>query len=278
MKRLLLLICISGANYSLIAQCDDTLPVTETFDDSSVIGVCWNVSDEDGDGNNWYWREYGATYGGYKCLTSRSWSSSQGNLDPDNWVYSHAIDLTGFNTSDNIEVTWKIRGENASFAHEYYTMYAATGNQISDFTSSPVKISEYADEVGAAGVFVTRNLDISSLAGNMVYLAFRHENISGSQFILNLDDVSISTSLLSNEEFNDFNFKHYYNKDSSTLIIENNSNLENIQLYDILGKLVLNKNLSQTKESVDLSNLNKGVYIVKVKVENNYQTFKVMKY
>ena len=47
------------------------------------------------------------------------------------------------------------------FAHEFYTIYAATSNSTSALQSSPVKRGEYVDEVGGAGVFVTRSLDIS---------------------------------------------------------------------------------------------------------------------
>ncbi|WP_242093451.1 T9SS-dependent choice-of-anchor J family protein [Aestuariivivens sediminicola] len=279
MKRILLLIYFIAVNYTLNAQqCDETLPITETFDDANVIDVCWNLIDADGDGKNWYWRDYGISNGGYKCLTSRSFSSSSGNLDPDNWIISHVIDLTTFNTNDNIYINYKVRAEHPSFAHEFYTVYASPGNQISDFESSPVSRGEFADEVGASGAFVNRSLDISSLAGNMIYIAFRHENIAGSQFILNIDDVVISNSLLNNEEFIDFDFKHYYNKDSSTLIIENNHNLENIQIYNLLGKRVLNKPLVQSKEYIDLSSLNRGVYVVKVKNDISSKTFKVMKY
>jgi hypothetical protein len=86
---------IISYTFNLIAQCDDTLPILEDFTDSSVIGVCWNVIDADGDGNNWCCREYGASYGGYKCLTSRS-SSSTGYLNPDNWIIYYPIDLTSY--------------------------------------------------------------------------------------------------------------------------------------------------------------------------------------
>ncbi|MBJ6369405.1 T9SS-dependent choice-of-anchor J family protein [Snuella sedimenti] len=279
MKKLLLLVSLICIINQIRSQtCDNTLPVTENFDDSSVIGVCWNVLDQDGDGNNWYWREYGSSYGGYKCLTSRSWSSSQGNLNPDNWVYSYGIDLNAFSTDDTIEVTWKIRAENASFAHEYYTMYAATGNSISDFEASPVKISEYADEVGAAGVFATRSLNVSALAGNTVYLAFRHENISGSQFLLNLDDVSISTSLLGIDDLEKNNFTHTYNPIDKTLTLNSNGlPLNSLQVFNTLGQQVISQKLDYTEEIINLSYLTKGIYICMVEIENLKRTFKFIK-
>jgi hypothetical protein len=166
------------------------LPITENFN-TNTINVCWNVIDKDLDGNNWYWWEYSSYYGGHKVISSNSYYTSSGALTPDNWIVSHAIDLRSFSSNDNIRVTWKVRGELAGFSHEYYTVYAATNNQTTAFLASPVKRGEYVDEVGGAGVFVTRTIDISALAGNMVYIAFRHHN-STNQYNINIDDVSVT--------------------------------------------------------------------------------------
>ncbi|TWO32875.1 T9SS type A sorting domain-containing protein [Seonamhaeicola sediminis] len=277
MKKITFILLILCFSLNSKAQCDSNLPVMEHFD-TNTINVCWNIVDGDGDGWDWYWRDYGSVYGGYKCLVSRSWNSSQGDLYPDNWVYSYAIDLTSYSTSETIELTWKVRGELATVAHEYYTVYAATGNQITDFESSSVQLSEYADEVGADGVFVTRNLDISALAGNMIYIAFRHQNISGSQFILNIDDVSISNSSLGVDDLQINNFKHFYNISTKELTLKSDSiPIDNIALFNIIGQNVLNKTLSQTEEKIDLSNLNKGIYIGQVKLDNVIKTIKFVK-
>ncbi len=280
MKKLLFFACIISYAFNLSAQCDDTLPILEDFNDSStVIGVCWNIFDGDGDGINWFWQEYNSSNGGHKCLTSRSWVLSQGGINPDNWIYSYAIDLTSYSTSDDLEVSWKVRAEIAGLAHEYYTLYAATGNLISDFESSSVFLSEYVDEAGGAGVFVTRSLDVSSLAGNMVYLAFRHQNISGWQFNINIDDVSISNSTLGIDDFQVNSFKYYYNTNTDVLILKSsNSALDSVEIYNILGQNVLNRSLSQSTETVNLSTLKDGIYIARIKIDNSVKTIKFLKH
>ena len=279
MKKLLLLMSIVSCSYNLKAQsCNSSLPVMETFD-SNTIGVCWQIDDEDGDGFNWYWRDYGSYYGGYKCLTSRSWSSSSLALNPDNWVISHEIDLTTYNTSDNIQLSWKVRGEKVSYSHEYYTIYAATGTSITDFEASSVKRGEYADVVGADGVFVTRTLDISQLAGNIVYIAFRHHN-STDQFIINIDDVMINSSSLGLgvEDFNKENFNFFYSKDSKALSVKSSNNpLSSIKIYNILGQSVVNKKLSGYDESLNLSSLVDGMYIAQVEIDNTIKSIKFLK-
>ena len=278
MKKIILLFTFLSFIISSQSQtCDDTLPITENFDDSSVIGICWNLMDQDGDGYNWYWKEYSSIYGGYKCLTSKSYSTSVGVLNPDNWIISYPIDLTSYSSSDNIEVSYKVRGELVGFAHENYTIYAATGNQISDFESSSVKRTEFVDEVGGEGNFVTRYLDLSSLAGSMVYLAFRHHE-SSNQWVVNIDDIFVSTSLLGLEDQQIDSFKHYYNKDTDKLnITSSNNNLSKIQLYSIIGQQVLTKNLSTSEEIINLSFLKDGIYIGKVRIDKHIQSFKFIK-
>ena len=279
MKKILLLVgIIISWSYNLKAQsCDGNLPVMETFDTNN-IGVCWQVDDEDGDGYNWYWRDYGSFYGGYKCLTSRSWNSSDLALTPDNWIVSYPINLTSYNPSDNIQLSWKVRGEMAALSHEFYTVYASTGNQITDFQSSSVNRGEYADEVGATGVFVTRTMDISSLAGNTVYIAFRHHN-STDQLILNIDDVTVSTSALGIEDFNKENFKFFYSKDTNSLIVKSANNpISSIKIYNILGQTVVNKTLSDYNENLNLSTLVDGIYIAQVEIDNTTKSIKFLKH
>lgn len=275
MKRLLLLSIIFGINHILLGQCDDTLPITETFDDSNVINVCWDTNDQDGDTYSWSYWEFSEYYGGHKVIASYSMSG----LTPDNWLISHAIDLTSYAPGDNIILNWKIRGELSYAAHEYYTVYAATGNQISNFTSSPIQRSEYTDEVGGAGVFVNREIDISSLAGNTIYIAFRHHNTT-NQGAINIDELSLAASgSLGTEDVNSNDLKHYYNKESGVLTLKSPNNpINNIQIFNILGSRVLSKKLSNTVETLNLSTLKDGLYIAHVEFEGSDYTMKFIKH
>ena len=52
---------------------------------------------------------------------------------------------------------------------------------------------------------------------------------------------------------------------SIEMIFNKNSIGNNIQIYDISGKIILEKTIYNTiQQKVDISNLNKGVYFVKV--------------
>jgi len=271
MKKILLSACIISFTYNLHAQCDNYLPISEDFGDTSEISVCWNFIDNDGDGHNWYPTDVS----GSKYLVSESYTDALGYLTPDNWAISQMIDLTSYSPSSSITLNWKIRARDWSFDQERYSVYVATGNQIADFTASPITVFENLDNTDASGAWGNRSLDISVLAGNTVYIAFRHW-ASVFQDQINLDDMFISGTLGVND-FDVNSFKHFYNADSDNLTLKSNISLDTIEIYNILGQQVLHKNLSQTEEVINLSTLKDGLYIAQVKVDNAIQTIKFLK-
>jgi hypothetical protein len=53
--------------------------------------------------------------------------------------------------------------------------------------------------------------------------------------------------------------------------------LNNIEIYSILGQSVLVKELKGTEESINASSLNDGVYLAKVSINGDTETFKFVK-
>ncbi|MCK5402362.1 MAG: choice-of-anchor J domain-containing protein [Flavobacteriaceae bacterium] len=261
---------------------NSSLPVAEDFSNTNTIIACWDLIDSDLDNRKWFTQDYDLDgipgLDGNPCIVSRSWSAT-GLVNPDNWLISYSIDLTSNSPSDLIDLNWKARGLNSSFADENYTVYAATGNQISDFLSSAVSFNEIIGQNGGAGeTFVDRSLDISSLAGNMVYIAFRHHNMPVSQYELNIDDVQVNLSTLGIDDFVTDSFKHYYNNNTNVLTLKSsNAPINNIEIYNILGQRILIKKLSHTNELINLSTITEGVYIAQISIDNTTKTIKFLK-
>ncbi|MCX6171550.1 MAG: T9SS type A sorting domain-containing protein [Flavobacterium sp.] len=61
-------------------------------------------------------------------------------------------------------------------------------------------------------------------------------------------------------------FKMYPNPTNDILNISSDSTIETIKIYNTLGQIVANKNYSSNLESVNVSHLSKGVYMVSVQV------------
>jgi len=89
----------------------------------------------------------------------------------------------------------------------------------------------------------------------------------------------VITETLSVDEFDLSTFKHFYNKDLKVLNLESsNQPLTNVEIFSITGQNVLQKNLSSTTGSIDVSQLSNGIYLAKVNIGGNMQTIKFVKH
>jgi hypothetical protein len=78
-------------------------------------------------------------------------------------------------------------------------------------------------------------------------------------------DITVSCTTLSNEEFSENYFSIFPNPVTSELNLKSLTPLDNIIIYDISGRIIFQKKLSeQLTTKVDLSQLNSGVYLMKV--------------
>ena len=86
----------------------------------------------------------------------------------------------------------------------------------------------------------------------------------------NCDDLGQHTLTLSIEDVTTANFKFYPNPVSTSKLNFTINKSTRIQMYDILGKLIITKTVTPSKNWLDISNLNKGIYLVKMTI--NKQT------
>lgn len=77
-----------------------------------------------------------------------------------------------------------------------------------------------------------------------------------------------------NEIFQGFG---YYVDASSQLQLKPNSNMEKIELYNVLGQQIHAQNLNSTTETINLSGFTSGVYIATVTIEGQTRSFEIVK-
>ena len=97
-------------------------------------------------------------------------------------------------------------------------------------------------------------------------------NGTNDQFKISAYDASLTTD--SNENSN---FNYYPNPVKNILNLNNNQEITQISIFNFLGQEVLTKSLNATNANLDLSNLVKGVYLVKVLANQQIKTFRVIK-
>jgi Secretion system C-terminal sorting domain len=82
---------------------------------------------------------------------------------------------------------------------------------------------------------------------------------------------------LANPDFTLENLMIYPNPTSNQVVISvqnSTDTIETIRLMDVLGKVVLQKEVQQNQATLDLSKLSKGVYMVEIKTENQFTVVK----
>jgi hypothetical protein len=133
---------------------------------------CWTLIDADGDGQNWY------IYQG--TIQSASWNNDVA-LTPDNWLISpqFAIPVTG-----EYEVTWTATAQDQSWPAEHYGIFVSTTgcSDTADFTM----LQEWTLSTGVFNPVI----DLSSYAGQNIYIALRHFNCT-DQFRLSIDEFIV---------------------------------------------------------------------------------------
>lgn len=85
------------------------------------------------------------------------------------------------------------------------------------------------------------------------------------------------TATLSSKGFNDSAFAYYPNPVKEVLTLSYNDNITGVEVYNLLGQLVLTQSVNQNEVTVNMAKLSAGSYLVKVNSENASKTIKVIK-
>jgi len=98
-----------------------------------------------------------------------------------------------------------------------------------------------------------------------------HVRVTAPNGCIDSDTVNINIILSSSDDYEEVNpaVQFFPNPCSDYLIINNNqSTTKHIKVFNGLGELVLSKDLILKKQSIDISNLQRGLYLIEV-YENN---------
>ena len=166
----------------------NTFPYTMGFESTDNL-ACWNLIDNDGDGYGWdfdTWSSAGYSHGGTGVAGSASYINGVGVLTPDNWLVSPPIQLS---SGHGYTLTWYDGAVDSSYYDEHYSVYVSTtGNNVTNFTGTPL----FQTTLTTVN-YTQRSVNLSTYAGQTVYIAFRHHNSTDVYWLL-LDDITITES------------------------------------------------------------------------------------
>lgn len=92
-----------------------------------------------------------------------------------------------------------------------------------------------------------------------------------------IDDITMATGIIGIEDFTADKFSVYPNPVKDMLNIKSSASVDNVTVYDILGKVVLQENPGKISPAINMSGLASGSYLVKVTIGNSSKTVKVLK-
>ena len=171
---------------SHLEQTDDDVLLDQGFE-NITIPEGWQNIDYDGDGHYWEILSDGfPPHTGEYSIGSASYQSNTSTpLTPDNWLITPEINLTDY---CNGKLTYWIAAQIDEWSQEHIEVWVSkTDTEITSFTD---QIDVYTLPAGSDD-YIKRIVDLSEYSGEIIYLAFRHCDVT-DMFWIKLDDIEIT--------------------------------------------------------------------------------------
>ncbi|NEN23263.1 T9SS type A sorting domain-containing protein [Cryomorpha ignava] len=267
--------------FTNVCVVDPVLPVVllegaESFEADTVnFPDCWQTIDADGDGNSWnLLPAANLAFDGVVAARSESYINppGAGAITPDNYLITPLLDIV-----DGDSLYYVVRAISANFpAENYSVLVSTTGTEISDFSD------EVLTEVLESAAYEGRSVDLSGYAGESIYIAFRHHDVT-DQFAFLIDAIYLpgvncipdAVTELEKVESNLF-------PNPATNNLNITSSLEGaatVRVFDAIGRIVLenNVNLSQATFTQNISSLENGIYTIQISTTDKVATQRFVK-
>jgi endonuclease I len=150
-------------------------------------------------------------------------------------------------------------------SYNSYAMFNGSSNQVFNSTFLNILYTWHVNDPVS-----TREID----RNNAIFVAQNNRN----PFIDHPEYVqSIWSNLLSTKNISNLDFKFYPNPLKGDILnVDTNIDLK-IEIFDILGKSILKQNLTNSSKQINTSNLNKGIYLIRLTSEKGSVTKKLIK-
>lgn len=177
-------------------------------------------------------------------------------------AYAYPSNLTAGTAIDGTNPTFG--GQRGDFN---YNSCGYPNSQFCDGTDGYVGVHF---DIGGNTHYGWIRIQVASSGATIVIKDYAYNSTAG--------EVIDAGQALSISEFETNTFTHTFNNDTDILTLESSVlPLTGIEVYNVLGKAVINESLSNTRENIDLSAVADGIYLAKIKVEGGTKTIKFIK-
>ena len=252
--------------YSFTTICDPQLPYTQDFDTSLD---CWTVEDTNADGITWL-RDTGATP--ISCSAGNGdyvmYVRFNNTQNMDDWLFS-----PGFNLQAGVDyaLLFSYGNDGSSAFEEDMDVYISTGATSTDALNGTQIFSE-TGIVDGCNQFSNFNITVST--DGIYYFGF-HGKSAAAQDVLMIDDFVLDTASAVNELTNVTGI--YPNPTTGEFVIKSHDlNNAEVFVYSMTGKEIYHSTIDNDNYTINLNNVQKGVYFVKVTSDNKSYTSKLI--
>ena len=274
---------VGSAGASLDVQvfnCDPVtqFPYVQDFEQENVY-ACWDYIDADGDSYGWEVMHNVVddrgrpmhighnSSNGVVASASYVGSGQSGTpLYPDNWMILPAMSIPA---GQHLYLSWYDKGMHPQYAAEKYSVYISTsGREVRDFT--------LAGGYTATPYWTGHSIDLQSYAGQTIYIAFRHHNVS-DMYVLEIDDISVSGQALGiNEASSTAAFSLYPNPASSSVLVSGLEQGAQVSVVNMNGRVLNTLTAQGSSLTLDVSGMARGAYFVRVSTATNSSVSKLI--
>jgi hypothetical protein len=209
-----------------------------------------------------------------KNATAATWAGTTITA-PEELGLASEIPLTAANT----KMTLRVWSPNAGIQvrlkieeHANPTHSCETGTTVTTAAGWQTLVFDFSNESpGTAGLNLDYNFDLASV--------FFNYGVQGSQAgekTYYFDDLMLYSSV-GLEEWNELGATVFPNPTAGKTEINCLTEIKNIEVYSVLGELVVQKKVNAKSTSLDLSEFNSGIYVLKVFSNKNMHSLKIVK-
>ena len=260
-----------------------TLPFSENFESSSSVPANFTIINPDL-AEEW---KISPTVGGWGNSSSSIFLNNHSTtfIGESDYFVPPALDFSSITNAEMyFDVAYKVSGSRNDTLKIYYSTDCGVTKQLLYSKGG----SSLASTLSTSGSYFTPppsqwrtdTVNLNALIG-LAAVEIYFENISANGNVLYVDNINVYETLsVGISEISNSNLIIYPNPANRTITIESTTpSLQEVEIYNVMGKLVFRKTLSnnKTQENININHLTTGYYIIKIKTDNEIITKKLIK-
>lgn len=163
------------------------------------------------------------------------------------------------------------------YAGEYSVVNVTSGNTYI-FSSGDTDFITLSDEAGTASIMagVTPITWVANVSGAIRFYSHVDDQC-GDEQVSRVRSLICTDPNMATNSFDNDGFVTFPNPVNNILNISFTKNISNVAVFNLLGQEVITKSVNQNQSQIDMSNLSRGTYMLKVTADNQVKTIKVIK-